>query len=115
MARAASMGHARDRLPGVMGCDLVGSERVDDHEVQVGPQEGEVVVAAVPDDDVRLGLRLLEDRRVVDAGEDDAAGLQVGLVLLALLVGAAGLLEIRAAGEALHPLGGEVAIGHRVP
>ena len=40
--------------------------------VRSGRVEGDVVVAAVPDDDVGLLLGLAQDRLVVDAGVDDA-------------------------------------------
>ena len=79
-----------------------------------GPDERRVVVAAVPDDRVRLGLGRLEDRRVVDAREDEVALGEVRLVLLALLDRAVGGVEILVAREALHGLLGQVAVGHRV-
>ena len=52
--------------------------RVGDAEEEVRLEEGGVVVPAVPDDHVRgLGLGRREDRRVVDAREDDRARLEV--------------------------------------
>jgi hypothetical protein len=61
-----------------------------------GPDEGEVVVAAVPQDQVGLGLGRGDDRRVVDAGEDHVAAGEVRLVFLALLERAAGGVEVGA-------------------
>jgi hypothetical protein len=75
--------------------------RVDDGDVEVGLVERRVVVAAVPDDDVRFLLGLAEDRLVVDAGVDDVARGDVRLVLLALLDGALVLIEVLDGGEAL--------------
>ena len=49
---------------------------------------------------------------VVDAGVDDRARGQVGLVLLPLLDGRAGGDQVVDAGEALHGLAGQVAVGH---
>ena len=48
-----------------------GAEWVDDDDVEVGLEERQVVVAAVPDDHVALFLGPLEDRLVVDARVDD--------------------------------------------
>ena len=60
----------------------------------VGTVERQVVVAAVPQQDVAFGLRLLEDRGVVDAGVDHRAGRDVRLVLLALLDRHVGVVEV---------------------
>ncbi len=88
---------------------------VEHHEVEIGTEEGEVVVAAVPDDDVDVALGPLENRRIVDARVDRRAHGDVGLVLLALLDRGLRSVEIRVAGEALHRLLLEVAVGHRMP
>ncbi len=82
--------------------------------MQVGTEQWQVVVASVPEDDVRLLLGLAQDGLVVHAGEDDPAGIEVRLVLLALLDGGVVPREVVAAGEALHALGDEVAVGHGV-
>src|SRR3972149_6029759 len=66
-----------------------------------GSEDRQVVVAAVPDDDVRPRPRPREDLRVVHARPDDAAGLEVRFVLLALLDRDLRAVEIRADGEAL--------------
>ena len=82
--------------------------------MQVGRVERQVVVAAVPEHDVGLGLGLAQDAAVVDARVDDDAGLDVRLVLLALLDRAVVPHEVV---ERLEPLAGlrrEVAVGHRV-
>ena len=91
-----------------------GPVRVDDDDVHVGPDERRVVVAAVPHDHVRLLLGGLEDRRVVDAREDEVALGEMRLVLLALLDRAVGGLEILVALEALDDLFRQVAVRHRV-
>ena len=76
--------------------------------------ERRVVVAAVPEDHVGLGLRLREDRRVVDAGEDEVPLGEMRLVLLALLDRRVGGGEVVVVSEALHDLHAEVAVRHRV-
>ncbi len=93
-------------MPGPVG--------VGDDDLEVGLVEGEVVVAAVPEDDVGFLLGLAEDGPVVDAGVDDDAVVDVGLVLLALLDRALVLVEVGVGGEALDLLLDEVAVGHRV-
>jgi hypothetical protein len=78
----------------VVGELVAGAVRVGHGDPQVGavvrlagaPKEGRVVVAAVPDDDMRvLLLRRPQDGLVVNARKHHGAGLQVLLVLLALL------------------------------
>ena len=81
----ADVGHAQVGLARVVAELVPGSVRVDDDDVEVGLDERRVVVAAVPDDHVRLLLGAGEDRRVVDPGEDEVAFGEVRLVLLALL------------------------------
>ena len=91
-----------------------GAVRVDDDEVERRLDERRVVVAAVPEDHVGLGLRLREDRRVVDAGEDEVPLGEMRLVLLALLDRRVGGGEVVVVSEALHDLHAEVAVRHRV-
>jgi hypothetical protein len=93
---------------------VVGSQGVDHDEVQIGAKKREVVVPAVPDDDVGARGRLRGDARVVDAGEHDVAGRQVRLVFLPLLDGAAGGVQSRDLLEALRALALEIRVGHRV-
>ena len=101
-------------LAGVVAGLVPGPQRVGDHDVQVGTVERQVVVAAVPQQHVGLGLGPLQDGVVVDPGVHDRARGQVGLVLLALLDGGAGRDQVVDAGEPLHGLAGQVAVGHRV-
>jgi len=82
--------------------------------VEVGDVERQVVVAAVPQHDVRLGLGLAQDGPVVDPGVDDDPGVDVRLVLLAFLDGAVVPHEVRVGLEALAGLRSEVAVRHRV-
>ena len=65
------LGPAEVRLAGIVEHLVAGPVRVDDDDLQVGLVEGEVVVAAVPEDDVGFLLGLAEDGLVVDAGVDD--------------------------------------------
>ncbi len=110
----ADVRHAQVRLARVIAELVAGPVRVDDDDVQVGLDERRVVVAAVPEDDVGLLLGRVQDRAVVDPGEDEVALAEMRLVLLALLDRAFGRVQILVAREALDGLLGEVAVGHRV-
>ncbi len=83
--------------------------------MQVALEEGQVVVAAVPQHDVGLGLGHRQDAGVVDAGEDHDAAIDVRLVFLALLDRALVLVEVVVVAEALRGLGHQVAVRHRMP
>ena len=108
------IGHAQHGFAGVVIGFVAGAQRIDQHDVQVGANEGKVVVAAVPQDDVGFLLRLCNDRGVIDARVDHRTRGQVRLVFLALLDRAVGGIEIGARREALHRLFFEVAVRHRV-
>src|SRR5665647_1219438 len=99
-------------LAGVVHQAVAGTMRVGDGDVQVGLVEAEVVVAAVPEDDVGFLLGLAHDGLVVDAGVDHVAGDDVRLVLFHLFDGALVLGEVLDGGEALHALLDEVAVRH---
>ena len=90
------------------------AHRVDEHDVEIGAVEAEVVVAPVPEDDVGLVLDPREDAAVVDAGVDDVPDREVRLVLFALFDGAGGPVEVGHRLEALDRLAHEIAVGHRV-
>ena len=77
-----------------------------------GRRNGKSLLPPSHSDDVGLVPGRGGDGGVIDAGEHDAAGGDVGLVFLALLDGAIGGVEIGAGGEALHPLAQQIAIGH---
>ncbi len=66
------------------------AQRIDQHDHQVGPQERQIVVAAVPEDDVRFGRGRLGDPGIVDARENHVPGSDMRLVFLALLNRAVG-------------------------
>ena len=108
------VGEPQVDLAGVVHEAVAGTVRVGDGDVQVGGVEAEVVVAAVPEDDVGFLLGLAHDGLVVDAGVDHVAGHDVRLVLLHLLDGALVLLEVVDRRVALHALGDEVAVRHGV-
>jgi hypothetical protein len=94
---------------------VAGPQRVDDRDPDVRLVERRVVVAAVPDDHVGLFFGLAEDRLEVDTGEDDVARLDVVFVFFALLDRALVLIEVLHGVVALHALGDEITVGHRVP
>ena len=108
------VGEPQVDLAGVVHEAVAGTVRVGDGDVQVGGVEAEVVVAAVPEDDVGFLLGLAHDGLVVDAGVDHVAGHDVRLVLFHLLDGALVLLEVVEGRVALHALGDEVAVRHGV-
>ncbi|WP_198376004.1 hypothetical protein [Neoroseomonas rubea] len=93
---------------------MPGAQRVREHDQQVGPDEGEVVVPAIPEQDVGLRLGGRDDAGVVHAREDRLSGGDVGLVFLSFLDRAGGGVEVGGGGEALHRLRRQVAIGHRM-
>ncbi len=98
------MSPAEVGFAGVVGRLVTGPVRVGHHDLEVGPVEGQVVVAAIPEDDVGLFLGLGQDRAIVHSGIDDAARHDVGFVLLALLDRALVTVEVVHHREALHPL-----------
>ena len=67
------VGHAGVGFPGVILHLVTGAVRVGHHDVKIALVERDVVVAAVPEDDVGLFLGLAQDGFVVHAGEDDHA------------------------------------------
>ncbi len=93
---------------------VAGPVRVGDHNVQVRPQERQVVVAAVPENHIAVNLRPPQDLLVVDPREHDRALAQVRLILLPLLDRHLVTVEVIVGLEPLHPLLAEVAVGHRV-
>ena len=108
------IGHADVDLARVEVHLVAGAERVGYGDEQVGLVEREVVVAAVPQDNVGLRLGLAQDGLVVDAGVEDAAGVEVRLVFLSFLDRGLVAIEIGVGGVALDPLRHEVAVGHRM-
>ena len=86
--------------------------RIEHHDVEVGTIERRVVVAAVPQDDVALPLRLAQDLLVIHSGIDGRALDDVRLVFLALFDGALVAVEIGQRSEALRALRRQVAVRH---
>jgi hypothetical protein len=114
LAHHDNVGHAQDGLTRVVAGRVGGAEGVGDDDVEIRKQKREIVVPAVPDDEVGLGHRTSDDLGVVDAGEYDVARGQVRLILLALLDGAGRRVEVGQAREALHALPLEIEVGHGV-
>ena len=108
------VGHADLGFGRVIGAAVARSVGVHEDDVHVGLDEGDVVVAAVPENEIGFLLGRSEDGWVVDAGVDDATPLDVGLVLLPFLDGALVPYQVVVGGETLHGLGREVAVGHGV-
>lgn len=81
-------------------------------EVEIGPEEGGVIVAPVPEEDVRFLFGFPQDALVVDARIDDEALVEERLELLAFLDGAVVAVEILVAAETLADLPGEFPVRH---
>ena len=108
------VGPEQARLTRVVGELMAGAQRVDDGDLEVGDEEGEVVVASVPDDNVTFCLGLAQDLLVVDPGVHHHAHADGLLVLLSFLQAGMGGVDLGHRCEALHSHGLEVPIGHRV-
>ena len=104
--------HAQVGLARVVASLVAGAQRVDHDDVEVGAVEGQVVVAAVPEDDVRLrlGLRAGWPRsprpRRRRARPRGAARIPRAPRWWLRAV------QVVAGGEALDPLRDQVAVGH---
>ena len=105
------IGHAQVGLARVVTPARDPPQRVGHTDAGRG-EEREVVVAAVPDDHLRLVLGSVQDRAVVDPGVHDHALADRLLVLLALLDGRVAGVDVGQGGELdrIRP----VAIGHRM-
>ena len=101
-------------LPGVVAELVSRAERIHQRDPHGRAVEREIVVAAVPQQHVAFGLRLLQDRSVVDARVDDGPRHDVRLVLLAFLDRAVVAVEVRELRVPLHALRREVPVRHRV-
>ncbi len=95
------IGHPEVRLARAVARLMPGAVRVGDADVESRPVERQVVVSAVPEDDLRLGFRHLENPRVIDAGVDHEAAVDERLVLFPLLDRAAVSGEVVIGGESL--------------
>ena len=93
---------------------VVGPQRVDHADRDRRLEERGVVVATVPHDDVGFRGGCGGDRGVVHPGEHHRPLPHGLLVLLALLDGGTNGVDVGEGGEALHPRGRQVAVGHRV-
>jgi len=78
--------------------------RVNQHQVEIGEVEGGVVVAAIPDNHVRLCFGGGQDPPVVDPGIDHHALIYQRLIFFPLLNGAVLTFKILIGGEPLNDL-----------
>ena len=74
-------------------------------DFEVGPVEGSVVVAAIPQNQLRFLLGLAKNRLVIDARIDHRVLADMRFVLLALLNRAAPGFQVLECGKALDALG----------
>ncbi len=89
-------------------------QRIDENDVEAWSDERKVVVAAVPQNDVRFFLGSFEDAGIVGTGKYQIANGEMRLILLALFDGALCGIEVGQVPEALYGLAFQVAIGHRM-
>ena len=108
------VGHAQDGLARMMGGLMSRSQGIDENDVKAWSDERKVVVAAIPQDDIRLLRGSLEDAGIVGTGKDQIADGKMRLVLLPLFDRALRGIQIPEALEPLHGLALEMAIGHRM-
>jgi len=93
---------------------VAGTQRIGEHDMKVRPDEGEVVVAAVPENDVGFGFGGVEDPPVVDPGKNRVAGARWGSYSSrSSTVQCASSRSARLA-KALDRRSLQVAVGHRV-
>ena len=109
-----NVGHPQHGLSRMMRGLVTGPQRVDQNDVEARPDEREVVVSAVPQDDVRFIVDNIEDAGIVDSSIDQVADCEVRLIVLALLYGALRFIEVGHDFESLDRLTLEVAVGHRM-
>ena len=107
------MASARRRFVSGMIAQLVaGPVGIDHSDIKIGLVEGEVIVPAIPDDDIGLFFRLGEDAAVVYPGVDNGSPIEVRLIFLTLFNGAVVAIEISIIAVALAGLGAQIAVGH---
>jgi len=107
--RHAHHGFARMIVPGMLG-----AVRVHHRDQQIGRVERKIVVAPVPEQDLRFPLSGLEDPAVVHAGIDHVPRCQQRLELLPLFDGGMKPLQILGGRKALDRLLDQVTVRHRV-
>ena len=108
------VGHAQVGFTGIIKQLVSRAVGIDHRDVQVGLVEGQVVITTVPHNHIGFLLRLAHDRLIIHPGVDHVAAHDMWFIFLPLLDGAFVAVEIGQFGEALHPLGHQVAVGHRM-
>ncbi len=107
--------HAHVGFAGMVPAGVIGPVWIDHDDQEIRPIERQVVVPAVPDDDVRLLLRLPQDALVVHARVDHGTRPQVGLVLLSLLDRHVVPIQVVRRREPLRHLSPQIAVRHGMP
>ena len=98
------VGHAQDSLARVMGGLVSRPQRIDENDVEAWSDERKVVVAAIPQNDIRFFLGSLEDAGIVGTGKHQIADGEMRLILLALFDGALCGIEVgQVLGSAARP------------
>ncbi len=108
------IGVAHVEFARIVANGMVGAQRVHHGNEQVGLIEGQIVVAAIPNDNVGFLFGLAQNGLVVHAGVDHAAGNHMRLILFAFFNRHIVQFHVIHGGKALHGLLREVAVGHGV-
>src|SRR5271167_2047312 len=108
------VGATQIHFSGVVSQFMACAVRVSHHNLQIASVETCVVVAAVPQDDVRFFFGGAENLLVVDSRVNHRAVLKMRLVFFPFLDRAFIAIQIFAVGEALYGLRLQISIGHRV-
>ena len=82
--------------------------------MQVRANKGEVIVPAVPENQIGFRFGPRNDLGIVDTCVDQVAQFQVWLIFFPFLDRALSGVEVRATGEALYRLTFEISLGHGV-
>jgi len=97
---------------GMIGAFVTGSVRVSNHDGKIGNIEREVIIPAVPKDNIHFLFSLAQDGFVIDASVHNHTIVNVRFVFLALFNGALVLFQVSIRGKTLHFLLYQVPIGH---
>ncbi len=109
------IGHAGGCFTRVIFHLVARTVRIGNHDGQIGLVEGDVIVAAIPQDNIRFLFGLAQDGFVIHTGINNHAVVDMGFVFFSFLDGALILVQIGVLGVALNGLFGQITIGHGMP
>ena len=106
--------HSQNRFTRIVRGEMIGAQCIDDDDVKVRAIEGEIVIAAIPQNYVGFCFGLIEDSPVIDTRIDDGPGPNMWLVFLPLFNGAIRAPKFLDRFEPLNPLPCQISIRHGV-